>query len=75
MIRVSSLEKALPDDLRRTVRNHPFLALAAGALAGFYLGRSHGREVLSALIGVGVSAGAAGAKRALGVEARSARAR
>ncbi|HEV8230983.1 MAG TPA: hypothetical protein VGQ75_01430 [Thermoanaerobaculia bacterium] len=75
MIRVSSLEKALPDDLRRTVRDHPFLALTAGALVGFYLGRSHGREILSALVGVGVSAGAAGAKRALGVEAHLARAR
>jgi hypothetical protein len=75
MIRVSSLEKALPDDLRRTVRDHPFLALTAGALVGFYLGRSHGREILSALVGVGVSAGAAGAKRFLGVDSRSARAR
>jgi hypothetical protein len=68
MIRISSLEKALPDDLRRTLRDHPFLALSAGAIAGFYLGRGFGREILTALVGVGISAGAANARRMLGVE-------
>ena len=68
MIRVKAIEKALPDDVRRTVRDHPVLAIAAGALAGFYLGRSHGRELLAALIGVGISAGASSARRMLGVE-------
>jgi hypothetical protein len=68
MIRVKAIEKALPDDVRRTVRDHPFLTIAAGALAGFYLGRSHGRALLAALIGVGISAGAASARRMLGVE-------
>jgi uncharacterized membrane protein YebE (DUF533 family) len=77
MIRVPSLEKSLPDELRRTVRDHPLLSITAGALAGFYLGRSHGREILTALVGVGVSAGAARARNLLGVEAspRIARAR
>ncbi len=69
MIRIPSLEKALPDALRRAVREHPLLAIAAGALVGFYLGRSHGREILSALVGVGISAGAANARRMLGVTA------
>jgi len=54
MIRVGALEKALPDDLRRTVRNHPVIAIAAGALAGFYLGKEYGREILTALLGVGI---------------------
>jgi hypothetical protein len=68
MIRVSALERALPDDLRRTVRDHPVIAIAAGALAGFYLGRAYGREILTALLGVGISAGATNARRMLGVE-------
>ena len=70
MIRVSALEKALPDDVRKTVRQHPVIALAAGALAGYYLGRSYGKEILTALVGVGISAGATNARRMLGVEPR-----
>jgi hypothetical protein len=66
MLRVAAIEKALPDDLRRTFRDHPLLAIMAGALAGFYLGQSHGREILKVLVGVGLSAGAAGARRMLG---------
>jgi hypothetical protein len=73
LVRISSLEKALPDDVRRTVRDHPLLTIVAGALAGFYVGRSHGREILTALVGVGVSAGAANARRLLGVEPRRGR--
>ena len=68
MIRVPAIEKAMPDDVRRTTREHPFLVLAAGALAGFYLGRSHGRAILSALVSVGITAGASNARRMLGVE-------
>jgi len=68
MIRISALEKALPDDIRRTVRDHPVVAIAAAALAGFYLGRGYGREILTALLGVGISAGATNARRMLGVE-------
>jgi hypothetical protein len=68
MIRVSALEEALPKDLRRTVRDHPVIALSVGALAGFYLGKGFGREILTALVGVGISAGATNARRMLGVE-------
>ena len=78
MLRVSAIESALPDDLRRTFRDHPILAITAGALVGFYLGRSHGREILSALVGVGLTAGASSARRMLGVAPeprRTARAR
>jgi uncharacterized membrane protein YebE (DUF533 family) len=73
LVRISSLEKALPDDVRRTVRDHPLLAIVAGALAGFCIGRSYGREILTALVSVGVSAGAANARRLLGVEPRRGR--
>ncbi len=67
MLRVSAIERALPDDLRRTFRDHPILAITAGALLGFYLGRRHGREILTALVGVGLTAGASSARRMLGV--------
>jgi hypothetical protein len=77
MIRISAIEEALPDDVRKATRSHPFLVIAAGALAGFYLGRSHGRAILSALVGVGITAGASSARKILGVESspRLARAR
>jgi len=73
LVRISSLEKALPDDVRRTVRDHPLLAIVGGALAGYTIGRSYGREILTALVGVAVSAGAANARRLFGVEPRRAR--
>jgi len=73
VIRVSAIERALPDDVRRTAREHPFLVIAAGALAGFYLGRSHGRAILSALISVGIAAGTSSARRMLGVQPPSSR--
>ncbi|HEV8610928.1 MAG TPA: hypothetical protein VGS98_12790 [Thermoanaerobaculia bacterium] len=68
MMRISAIEKAMPDDVRRTAREHPFLVIAAGALAGYYLGKSHGRAILSALVSVGITAGASSARRMLGVE-------
>jgi hypothetical protein len=75
MIRVAAIEKNLPDDVRRTIKDHPLLALAAGALAGYYLGRGYGKEILTALVGVGISAGASNARRMLGVEPRDSRRR
>jgi hypothetical protein len=75
MIRVDAIEKKLPDDVRRTIKDHPLLALTAGALAGYYLGRGYGRQILTALVGVGISAGASNARRMLGVEPRDSRRR
>jgi hypothetical protein len=75
MIRVAAIEKNLPDDVRRTIKDHPLLALSAGALAGYYLGRGYGKEILTALVGVGISAGASNARRMLGVEPRDSRRR
>lgn len=67
MLRVTALEKALPDDVRRISREHPFFAIAAATVLGFYLGRSHGRAILTALVGAGISAGSVGARRMLGL--------
>jgi hypothetical protein len=75
MIRVDAIEKKLPDDVRRTIKDHPLLALTAGALAGYYLGRGYGKQILTALVGVGISAGASNARRMLGVEPRDSRRR
>ncbi|HZI65159.1 MAG TPA: hypothetical protein VFF17_01205 [Thermoanaerobaculia bacterium] len=72
MLRIPAIEKALPDDLRKSARDHPVIALALGAVVGFYLGRSHGREILSAGAALGISAGLTSARRALGVEPRGA---
>ena len=75
MVRISALEKAVPDDIRRTVRDHPVIALAAGALAGYYLGKGFGKEILAALVSVGISASATNARRTLRVEPRDSRRR
>jgi len=44
-------DELLPEELewRRLAARYPLSALAAAALAGFWLGREHGAEVLSAL--------------------------
>lgn len=67
MLRVSAIEKALPDDLRRTAGDHPLIAVVAAAALGFYLGRSHGKAILTALVGMGISAGSVNARRMLGL--------
>jgi hypothetical protein len=76
MFRIPAIEKALPDDVRRTVRDHPFVVIALGAVVGYYLGRTHGREILQAGAALGISAGLTSARRAFGIEpARSSRER
>ena len=70
MFRIPAIEKALPDDVRRTARDHPVIALTLGAIVGFYLGRSHGRELLSAGAALAISAGLTRARGALGIESR-----
>jgi hypothetical protein len=70
MLRVTALEKALPDDVRRIARDHPFIAIVAATALGFYLGRGHGRAILTALVGAGISAGSVGARRMLGLSER-----
>ena len=66
MVRVEPLEKALPSDWRRVVRDQPFLALAAAFAAGVYLGRHHARQLLSAAASVGIAAAVDTARRRFG---------
>lgn len=44
-------DELLPEELdwRRLVRTYPLPALAVAALGGFWLGRQHGPELVSAL--------------------------
>jgi hypothetical protein len=67
MMRVEPLEKALPSDWRRVVRDQPILAVVAAFAAGVYLGKQHGRQLLSALVSVGIAASVEGARRRFGI--------
>lgn len=67
MIRIEALEKTLPKEWRRTVRDHPLLAAAAGAVVGVYLGRNHGRQLLAAIVSSGLAFGAESVRGALGL--------
>jgi uncharacterized membrane protein YebE (DUF533 family) len=66
MVRVEPLEKALPPDWRRLVRDQPLLSVVAGFVAGVYLGRRHGRQLLSALVSIGIAAAVDGAQKRFG---------
>ena len=67
MIRIEPLEKTLPKDWRRTVREHPWLALTAAVAAGVYLGRNHGRQLLAAVVSSGLAFGVESVRGALGL--------
>ncbi|MFN2386353.1 MAG: hypothetical protein ABR576_08730 [Thermoanaerobaculia bacterium] len=67
MIRIEPLEKALPKDWRRTIREHPWLTLVAAAAAGLYLGRNHGRQLLAAGVSSGLALGVESVRGALGL--------
>jgi hypothetical protein len=67
MIRIEPLEKNLPKDWRRTVREHPWLSLTAAAVAGAYIGRHHGRQLLAAVVSSGLAFGVQSVRGALGL--------
>ncbi|MBC8645550.1 MAG: hypothetical protein H7X85_00180 [Thermoanaerobaculia bacterium] len=67
MIRIEPLEKTLPKDWRRTVREHPWLSLTAAVAAGVYLGRNHGRQLLAAVVSSGLAFGVESVRGALGL--------
>jgi hypothetical protein len=67
MIRIEPLEDSLPKDWRRAIRDHPFLAVSIAAALGVYVGRNHGRQLLSALVRSGLAFGVARLRGALGL--------
>jgi hypothetical protein len=69
MLRIEALEDSLPKTWRRAVRDHPWIAVSVAASAGFYLGRNHGRQMLSALVSASLSVGVESVRRAIGVPA------
>lgn len=68
MIRIEPIENTLPKDWRRAIRDHPWLSVGVAAAVGFYLGRNHGRQLLSSLASVGVAVGIEQLRRAVGIE-------
>jgi hypothetical protein len=66
MLRIEPIERALPSDWKRVVRDQPLLAICAAAAAGIYLGRHHGRRLLSAFVSVGVATAADAARQRFG---------
>lgn len=73
MIRIDPIEDSLPKEWRRAVRDHPWLSVSAAAAAGVYLGRHHGRQLLAALVSVGMAVGVETFRRAIGIEPAPAR--
>jgi hypothetical protein len=66
-LRIEPIEEAVPREWRRVARDYPLLTLAAAFAAGVYLGRNHGRQLFTALVGVAVTAAVDRAKRASGL--------
>jgi hypothetical protein len=67
MTRVEPIEKALPSEWKKVVRDQPLLAVCAAFAAGVYLGRHHGRQLLSALVSVGIATAVDAGRRRLGL--------
>ena len=66
MIRIEPIERALPSYWKRVVRDQPLLSLCAAVAVGIYLGRHHGRQLLSALVSVGLATTVEEAKKRFG---------
>jgi hypothetical protein len=66
MLRIEPIERALPSDWKRVVRDQPLLAICAAAATGIYLGRHHGRRLLSAFVSVGIATAVETARQRFG---------
>ena len=66
MLRIEPIERALPSDWKRVVRDQPLLAVCAAAAAGIDLGRRHGRQLLAAMVSVALATTVDEAKRRFG---------
>lgn len=67
MIRVEPIEHAVPSEWKRVVRDQPLLSVCAALAAGVYLGRRHGRQLLSALVSLGIASTVDGMRRRFGL--------
>ena len=63
MTRVEPIERALPSDWKRVIRDQPLLSVCVALAAGIYLGRHHARQLLSAAVSLGVATAVDEAKR------------
>ena len=66
MTRVEPIERALPSDWKRVIRDQPLLSVCAALAAGIYLGKHHGRQLLSAAVSLGLTMAVEGTKRRFG---------
>ncbi len=67
MIRIEPIERAVPSEWKRVVRDQPLLSVCAALAAGVYLGRRHGRQLLSTLVSVGIASTMEGVRRRFGL--------
>ncbi|MDQ2979158.1 MAG: hypothetical protein M3R62_08050 [Acidobacteriota bacterium] len=66
MTRVEPIERALPSDWKRVIRDQPLLSVCAALAAGIYLGKHHGRQLLSAAVSLALTTAIEGAKQRFG---------
>jgi hypothetical protein len=70
VVRIEPLERSLPNDWRRAIRDHPLLSMAGAAIVGVYIGRNHGRQLLAALVSSGIAFGVESVRGAIGFPPR-----
>jgi hypothetical protein len=63
MMRLEPIEKALPPEWRKVVRDQPVLSMCAAFAVGIYLGRRHAKPLLSAIVSIGIATAVDGARR------------
>jgi hypothetical protein len=66
MTRVEPIERALPSDWKRVIRDQPLLSVFAALAVGIYLGKHHGRQLLSAAVSLALTTAIEGAKHRFG---------
>jgi len=67
LTRIEPIERAMPSEWKKVVRDQPLLALCGAFAIGVYLGKHHGRQLLSALVSVGISTAVDTGRRRFGL--------
>lgn len=65
-MRIEPVERALPPDWKRVIRDQPLLSICAATAAGIYLGRHHGRQLMAAMVSVALASTVDEAKKRFG---------